>query len=280
MKTKESRANFVQLVIASSAAVALLTFGCDRGVLTVSDDPGTGHGGSGGSAGGGAGGKGGAGGALVDGGSVGAMATCTYVGIAGAPGQGEAGAGGSGAVDAGASDASASNGQGCPCSRRPGSNNSFKCPVGTGVVASGEFGPEGGSLILGGTPSTVGVSFKLDIPPNALSQRQTISVTELSNAPSAPYIDESPVFDIQPAGLTFSSPATLTVPFMNVDGVISPELSIYASSDCQTFQRLPDSYSNAGFLQASMRVVGPVFAGYPRTEADIAACAAVDASAP
>ncbi len=276
MTTKATRANLVQLVITSSAAVALLAFGCDRGVLTVSDDPGTGHGGNGGSAGGGVGGKGGSGGAPVDAGPAAAVATCTYLGIAGAPGQGDGGAGGGDVVDAGASD-----GRACPCSRRPGPNNSFKCPVGTGVVVSGEIGPEGGSLILGGTPSTVGVSFKLDIPPNALSQREVISVTELSNAaPSAPYIDESPVFDIQPAGLTFAAPALLTVPFMNVDGVIAPELSIYASSDCHTFQRLPDSYSNAGFLQASMRVVGPVFAGYPRTQADIAACAAVDASAP
>lgn len=58
MAIKRSRANLVQLLITSSTAVALLALGCDQGVLSVSDDPGTGHGGNGGSASGDGGGAG------------------------------------------------------------------------------------------------------------------------------------------------------------------------------------------------------------------------------
>jgi len=41
-----------------------------------------------------------------------------------------------------------------------------------------------------------------------------------------------------------------------------------------------DSYVNAGFLQGSMTVTGPVFAGFPRTAGEDAACMVADSTSP
>jgi hypothetical protein len=256
--------------------------GCDHGVLTSVDG---GQGGSGGVAGsGGAGGvpsnpEGGSGGGGTGGGGTGgAMRTCELTGL-GAGGYGGyvltgiGGVGGGGVGGAGGGGPPVTDGRSCACSRRPGENNSFQCPRGTGKSAAASIGPEGGTLLLSGTPSTQGVDFKLEIPPNALQQTVVIEVVESTFPPPEPYVDESPIYDLQPAGLTLSQPATLTVPFMNVGGIVPRIIGINLSADCgMSYQRVPDSYQNAGFMQGSLSTLGPLFAGYLRSSADVAAC--------
>jgi hypothetical protein len=255
------------VVALAAAAASSWAGGCGRGVVSVSDE---GRGGAGGAVGNGGGG---------DGGSVGTG------GVGGAGGNGGTGGTGDatrtcdltadtagGFVDGGVGD-----GHACPCSRRPGENNSFKCPRGTGKLATAAIGPEGGTLYLSGTPATRGIAFSLEIPPNTLADTVVLSVTESTLPPPAAYIDWSPIYDLQPAGLTLSMPAKLTVPLTNVDGVIPLATSINLSADCgQSYSRLSDSYEGI----TSLWTLGPVFAGYPRTSVDVAACAAADAGAP
>jgi hypothetical protein len=274
--TNTTHRTFQLLVLGLSLPVLAGWVGaCDRGVLTSVDGPG-GSGGVGGS--GGAGGvpsnpEGGSGGGGV-GGSVSAMRTCDLTGL-GAGGYGGfvvTGSGGGGAAGADGGQP-VTDGRSCPCSRRPGENNSFQCPPGTGKSATASIGPEGGTLFLSGTPSTKGVDFKLEIPPNALQQTVVIEVVESTLPPPEQYVDESPIYDLQPAGLTLSQPATLTVPFMNVGGIVPRIIGINLSADCgMSYQRVPDSYQNAGFMQGSLSTLGPLFAGYLRSSADVAAC--------
>jgi hypothetical protein len=251
------------VVALAMAAVGSWASGCGRGVVSATNEGPGGAGGAAGIGGGGDGGSVGPGGAGGTGGTAGATRTCDLT-------AGAAGAGG--AVDGGASD-----GRACPCSRRPGENNSFKCPRGTGEVATAAIGPEGGTLSLGGTAATRGIAFSLEIPPNALAETVVLSVTESTLPPPPPYIDWSPIYDLQPAGLTLPIPAKLTVPLTNVDGVIPFDVSVNLSADCgQSYSRLPDSYEGV----TSLWTLGPVFAGYPRTSVDVAACAAADGGVP
>jgi hypothetical protein len=92
-------------------------------------------------------------------------------------------------------------------------------------------------------------------------------------------VDQSPIYELQPTGLTFATPALLTIPFENVQGIIPREIAGYLSTDdCASFTRLGDSYENAGFIMASLSRLGQVFAGYPHGAADDIACS-VDAGA-
>jgi len=165
------------------------------------------------------------------------------------------------------------DGRDCPCSRRPDENNSSLCPPGTGKVTTAEIGPAGGTVLLDGTPQTKGVSFKLEIPFNGLAEVVTIQVTEMMSPVPQPYVDQSPIYDLQPAGLTFATPVLLTIPYQNVRGIIPPETSAYLSTpDGASFERLEDAYVNAGFVTAPLSRLGQVFAGHPRGKNDIFAC--------
>lgn len=236
-----------RFALAAGAVIVAAASGCGSGTLT---DP---HGGGGG----GAGGQGGSG----------VLATsCNNLGAGtGTAGSGGVATGGSGGFD----------GRACRCSRRPGENNSWMCPPGTGKVVTAEVGPAGGTVLLDGTPATLGAALKLEIPINALAQTVTIQVTELTTPPPQPYMDASPIYDLQPAGLTFATPPLLTIPYTNVSGIIPRELAAYLSTDgCASFARIGDSYIDAGFLRASLSQLGQVFSGYPRSSADDIACVA------
>jgi len=133
---------------------------------------------------------------------------------------------------------------------------------------------QGGTLTLDGTPSTVGVPFDLEIPPGALTQPVALTVTETRTAPPDAYTDFSPVFDLAPHGLALAIPAKLTLPEANAGGW-SGAISIYVSTDAgSSYGRASDSYQNAGFAEASLSTIGPVFVGYPRNADAGAACSA------
>jgi len=238
--------------------------GCGRTDLLPAGEVSSGNGGtqaigSGGSGGGGGGGSTQSGSMIGAGGSGGAFSAT----------------GGSPALlgTGGRADAGPFSGTACPCSRRPGENNSFMCPVGTGQSASASIGTKGGTVTLNGTPSTVGVPVTLTIATNALSQSGTVTITETTLAPPAGYVDESPVYDIEgPAGATLVGPAAVSIPSQNNLRIGSLQLSIYTSADGIAYSRIQDSYINAGFLQGSLSKFGFLFAGYPQTAADLAAC--------
>ena len=82
--------------------------------------------------------------------------------------------------------------------------------------------PAGGRIVLGTQD---------DIAPNALPQPVTIQITKSTTPPPQPYVDYSPVYEIQPAGLTFATPALLFIGMANVPGVVPRELAVYTSTD-------------------------------------------------
>ena len=164
----------------------------------------------------------------------------------------------------------------CPCSRRPGDNNSFQCPPGTGQASSASVGSKGGTLTLSGTPSTKGVPVTVAIPANLFASPVVINITETTLAPPAGYVDASPVYDIEavPAGTILPQPVPVNLPFQNSIGTYPQQLSIYASTDGVQYTRVQDSYINAGFLQGSLSKFGYIFAGYPMSAAELATCGA------
>jgi hypothetical protein len=162
----------------------------------------------------------------------------------------------------------------CACSRRPGENNSFQCPPGTGKTVTVVVDGHGGTLTLDGTPATLGVPFEVEIPPGALTQPVALTVTETTTAPPDAYTDFSPVFDLAPHGLALAIPAKLILPETNAGGW-SGAISIYLSTDGgSSYGRISDSYQNAGFAESSLSTLGPVFVGYPRDAGAGAACRA------
>lgn len=161
----------------------------------------------------------------------------------------------------------------CPCSRRPGANNSFKCPMGVGESIASLLGSAGGSLELTARQgASSGVGFKLDVPPTTLHSAVEVRITETTTPPPAEFVDFSPIYLVEPGDLSSQVRINVTVPYGGNDGRIPRALAIYAAADPQgPFERLADSYVNAGFLQGSITHFGAFFAGSPRTDAE-AAC--------
>jgi hypothetical protein len=123
----------------------------------------------------------------------------------------------------------------------------------------------GGTIEISGQQGPAsGVTFQIKFPPLALAGPTQISVTETSIPPPANLGDWSPVYLVQPSGLKLTKVAALRIPWGNVDGAVPP-LAIYeraASGPCD-FERLADSYTNAGFEQASLLELGYLVVGTP-----------------
>lgn len=186
---------------------------------------------------------------------------------AGAGGQGGSGGHGGGAVSgqAGASSPEPM----CRCTRRPGERESYRCPQGADQSVTQEVGPEGGSVVLDGTPSSMaaGVPVELVIPPGALDRTVTLRITETSIAPPEEIADWSPLYHLEPDDLRFESPVELRMPFASDDGLVPPHLAIHASElpgSCR-LAPLRDSYINAGFSQATLPHLGWVIVGVSST---------------
>ena len=159
---------------------------------------------------------------------------------------------------------------GCACTRRPGTGNSYLCPMGTNETVTASVGSGGGSISLEGQQGdTSGATFRLDIPPGALGQDTRISITETSVPPPSGFMDWSPVYLIEPRGLKLAKVAALRIPWSsNLMGTI-PRLAIYEREEtgsCQ-FSPLVDSYTNAGFEQASLTQLGYLIVGTASTSA-------------
>lgn len=156
--------------------------------------------------------------------------------------------------------------QPCACTRRPGSGTSWQCPIGVGQSASATIGPKGGTVSLYGQQGAgSGVAFELVIPPTALDHDVKITIVETSEAPLGSFVDFSPVYRIEPTDLTFAVPVKVRIPWGNSLTQVSNALSIYWAGGCGgTFERVPDSYVNAGFNQASTKQLGWAIVGYEK----------------
>jgi hypothetical protein len=153
-----------------------------------------------------------------------------------------------------------------PCSRRPGANASLRCPRGADETETALLGVDGGELtLIGQQGDASGVTFRLQVPPGALSGGVTVRLTESSAAPPADFIDYSPVYVLEPTDLELVSAAKLTVPFGNGDGTYSGLAVYVAPTEAGPFEPLADSYMNAGFMQATTTRFGAFVVASPRT---------------
>jgi hypothetical protein len=183
-------------------------------------------------------------------------------------------------TDAEPSDGAAASAS-CYCTRRPGAGNSRQCPAGLGEHASATLGPSGGSVSLQGRQGVAsGVAAQLDFPPTALGTPTTITLIETAIPPPEDLLDWSPVYLVQPAGLTLAartpvqlpwSSGPLSVPQGGPSVTTAAGLSIWFSADGTCFTRVPDSYTNAGFEQGSLTQLGYLIVGVPRS-ASTATC--------
>jgi hypothetical protein len=170
---------------------------------------------------------------------------------------------------------------GCPCTRTLGPGNSYQCPMGVGETAYATIGPAGGELMLVGEQGKAsGVAFAIEIPTGAVASDTRISVTETDLPPPSGVLDFSPVYLLEPRGLALAKVAGLQIPWSSNQSLIPNALGIYArdeSGSC-AFKRLTDSYTNAGFEQASLTDLGYLLVGLASTT-NPAACGADASSA-
>jgi hypothetical protein len=154
----------------------------------------------------------------------------------------------------------------CPCTRRPGPGTSIRCPVGVGQATTMTIGPEGGKIFLDGQQRrATGVPFSVEVPPTALDTATPITVMETTIPPPSDFIDYSPIYYLQPVNVMTTIPMPITIGWSNKDGTVGGDLAVYAGPDgTGPFVRVPDSYLNAGFMQASIKQFGAFFVGYPR----------------
>ena len=169
---------------------------------------------------------------------------------------------------------------GCPCTRRPGVGNSYLCPMGVGQKSYFYLDASGGNIILLGQQSAkTNVPFALNIPPGAVDKQTLVSVEETDLPPPSGFLDWSPVYLVEPRGLSFRKVAGVQIPWSSNFTQIPSTLAIYARDENGTcgWKALIDSYTNAGFEQASLTQLGYLFVGVPST-IDPSTCGA-DASA-
>jgi len=145
--------------------------------------------------------------------------------------------------------------------------------MGVGESIIQRVGAAGGSVHLTAQQgASSGVDFRIDVPPTTLQGDVEVQITETTHPPPADFVDYSPIYLVSPSDVSSEFQIKLTVPFGGNDGEIPGTLAIYAAADpVGPFERVSDSYINAGFLQGSITHFGAFFAASPRT-AEEAAC--------
>ena len=203
-------------------------------------------------------------------------------GAGGAPATGDAGTGGTGGPAAGTGGGSGgaplggggvpqgiagSTNVSCPCSRRAEAPISMDCPRGTDRASAAMVGPGGANVVLTGTRQTRGVPFELEIFAGSLENETEIVIVESSEAPPKGFVDWSPVYAIEPAELGFVQGAAIQIPAFSSLTSLDSGMAIYFSDSADgPFEKLADSYVNAGFLQATALKTGFFFVGYPSAD--------------
>jgi hypothetical protein len=164
----------------------------------------------------------------------------------------------------------------CGCTRRPGPGNTSQCPAGLGEYGSATIGPSGGKVQVQGRQGVAsGVAAQLAFPPTAIATPTDIKLIETAIPPPQDLLDWSPVYLAEPAGLTLAARTPVQFPWgsgpfpatQSPLVITAAGLSIWFSADGTCFTRVPDSYTNAGFEQASVTQLGYFIVGVPRTAA-------------
>jgi hypothetical protein len=153
----------------------------------------------------------------------------------------------------------------CGCSRRPDATPTFACPPGDGSSTSALIGAAGGTLRL------AGVATDVTFPPGAFSTPTNAAFTETTIPPPYDILDWSPVFRIEPAGVTLAVPARIEIPWQNNSGAVPAGLTLWYSPDGSCFSPVPGAYENAGFFQAATTTLGYFIAGVAR-DSSTASC--------
>jgi hypothetical protein len=181
-------------------------------------------------------------------------------------------------VDAGGTNDPADAQVACGCTRRPPgpSTTFFTCPPGTGDNASATLGPqstvttqvtvEGQQGVASGVPASI------EFAPGAVQSPTEVTLIETSIAPPVDIIDWSPVYAVEPLGLTLAVAAKIALPWSNGTSgsntvSVPSDLAIWFSPDGSCFTRLPSSTGNAGFDTGMISQLGYFIVGDPRTPA-------------
>ncbi len=143
----------------------------------------------------------------------------------------------------------ASNSGGAPSSNGGSAGAASDGGTGTGPApGSGEsvtltVGKKGGSVVLDASAGTA----VLTIPEGAVAKDTEITITETTDAAPTGYTMYSPVYQFEPAGLTFAKPLTITLPF---DGVAKLATLFWSRSDGKGFERI-GGIATSGLLNGS-----------------------------
>lgn len=185
-----------------------------------------------------------------------------------------AGSGGTGLVvgAGGGSGTAGGTSDGCPCSRRASSPVSRYCPRGTGLSVTDTIGPDGGEITLSHTASTEGALFRVKIAPGSLEALTTFKLSETTLSPPYGLFDVSPVYRVESSETAFVNGGEITVPWTVPSGAVPQGLGVYFSESPEgPWARIEDSYTNAGFEQATIIQPGYFMAAYAPTP-ELASC--------
>jgi hypothetical protein len=153
----------------------------------------------------------------------------------------------------------------CHCSRRPDAPLSRNCPRGAGVSIYEHIEEAGNDVELSGTAATVGSPFRVRVFAGSVPYNTEMVLTELTLAAPQEFFDYSPVYRVEPDALDFVNGGEVSIPWQAADGWVPTDLAIYYSeSEDGPFERMEDSYQNAGFAQATILRSGYFFVGTPK----------------
>ncbi|HEV8547624.1 MAG TPA: hypothetical protein VGQ57_01330 [Polyangiaceae bacterium] len=152
----------------------------------------------------------------------------------------------------------------CPCSRRACAPPSMSCPRGSGKRASATLGSAGGKVAL----SETGVGFSLEVFSGSLAAATRVDLVERTTPTPDDFVDWSPIYAVEPVSLELVNGGTLSVPYRVPHaggGTVPRSIGLYRALDLEgPWERVADSYNNAGFVQATALGGGYFMVGYPK----------------
>jgi hypothetical protein len=130
------------------------------------------------------------------------------------------------------------------------------------------IGPSGGGIsLMGNQGAASGVPMELDFPVMALLNDTEITITETTIPPPFDYEDLSPVWRFDPLAVELHAKVTMNMPDSPDGSSVALSPVVYWSADGCTWSPLPDSYDNAGFMNASTPTLGYGFVGVQKPPA-------------
>jgi hypothetical protein len=108
----------------------------------------------------------------------------------------------------------------------------------------------------------------LNFPPGAVERPTTIRVVESEIDPPAGFIDWSPVFLVEPAGLEVKRPVVLQVPFGNSCAPVGPIDLLSFECGGSGYSEVPNAYQNDGFMYAAITKLSHVIVAQSKPSAE------------